>query len=396
MYTNKKISLGLAVSLMAIAAAITYIISTSYSMSLYNGLIADVQQRAEMYTNLEQIDAYIRSYYNGTIDENKLKEALAEAYASVLDSNKVVYYNADEYPIYKEHINGTHLGIGAYVEESGGCPCVVDVLPNSPAQNAGIAIGESIVAINGEGVLEMGYKKAYSLLTAEAGTQLSLTIRSEGIDRSVSLSTVQMTVAEVSTSVVDGYAYIKVQSFSEKTYRQFVAGYSMLLSSDVKGIIIDLRNNSGYIFDPVFNLLNILLPSGSTPYFLSNASGAEAAADITSGENSPSVPVAVLVNANTSGPAELLAASLRDNLSASVIGNTTSGNAEYLETFDLYDNTAISLPTGILRSGKTSFSTIGVKPDFEILTNQDPSNTQNDSTDAYIKRAIEILSQTAK
>ena len=69
---SKKISIGLAISLMAISAAITFIISTSYSMSLYNSLIADVQQRAEMYTKLEQIDTYVRSYYDGTIDEDQL------------------------------------------------------------------------------------------------------------------------------------------------------------------------------------------------------------------------------------------------------------------------------------------------------------------------------------
>ena len=66
---NRKIPLGLTVALMAIAAAITFIISTSYTMNLFNGLVADVQQRAEMYQKLEQIDAYVRAYYDGTIDE---------------------------------------------------------------------------------------------------------------------------------------------------------------------------------------------------------------------------------------------------------------------------------------------------------------------------------------
>ncbi len=382
---------------MAIAAAITYIISTSYSMNLYNNLIADVQQRAEMYTNLEQIDTYIRSYYSGSIDEAELKESLAEAYISVLDSDKAVYYNPDEYFVYKEHLSGTHLGIGVYVEESGGCPCVIDVLPNSPAENAGIAVGESIVAINGKSVLEMGYEKAYSLITAEAGTQLSLTIRSEGVDRTVNLATVQMTVASVSTQTFDGYAYIKVVNFSEKTYRQFMAAYSMLLSSDdVKGIIIDLRNCSGVIFEPVFNLLNVLLPKGCVPYWLTDSYGAEASADPTDGDNAPGVPVAILVNSGTNGPAELFAAAMRDNLSAYIIGNTTGGNAEYLETFDLYDNTAISLPTGVLRSDKTSFMSVGVKPDFEIISGQDSNTAQGESTDAYIKKSIEILSQASR
>ena len=105
---------------MAIAAAITFIISTSYSMSLYDDLVADVQQRAEMYTKLEQIDTYVRAYYDGSINEDELIESLANAYISVLGNAEAKYYDESEYTLYKEHLSGTHLGIGIYAEEVGG------------------------------------------------------------------------------------------------------------------------------------------------------------------------------------------------------------------------------------------------------------------------------------
>lgn len=394
---NKKISLGLCISLMAIAAAITFIIATSYTMSLYNGLVADVQQRAEMYTKLEQIDTYVRAYYNGAINEDELIESLANAYISVLGNNLAQYYDANEYTLYKEHLSGTHQGVGIYFEEAGGCPCVTDVLANSPAASAGINIGDSIVAINSQSVLEMGYDKAYSLLTSEAGTQLSLTLRSKGEDRNVNVSTVQMTVASVSADSFDGYGYIRVYEFSEKTYRQFIAAYSMLMSSDIKGIIIDLRNNSGVIYEPVFNLLNVLLPEGSVPYVSVDHDGKEAAADPANGSNSPSVPISVIVNSRTSGPAELFAAAIRDGLGSSIVGTTTVGNAQLFETFGLYDSTAISLPTATLNSEKTSFAGVGVKPDFEVVVSNDTNNDliASGSSDACIKKAAEILSQAA-
>ena len=360
---------------MAIAAAITFIISTSYSMNLYNGLVADVQQRAEMYTKLEQIDTYVRAYYNGSINEDKLIESLAQAYISVLGSDSAEYYDAEAYTLYKEHLSGTHLGIGIYADEVGGCPCVTDVLANSPAAMMGVNIGDSIVEINGQSVIEMGYDKAYSMLRAENGTPLTITLRAGGEDRTVDLSTVQMTVASVKTDNFDGYGYIKVYEFSEKTYQQFMAAYSM-----------------------VFNLLNSILPQGSTPYISTALSGEETSADSASGNYNTKRPITVLVNSRTKGPAELLAASLADNCGARIIGSQTAGNAQLRETYALYDNTAISLPIATLKAPQTQFSGTGIKPEYEVIMLADTEAdliALDSTTDGCIKKAIEVLSQTA-
>lgn len=390
--TNKKVSLGITISLMAIAAAITFIITSSYSMSLYNTLIPDVQERAGMYKKLEQIDSCVRGYYNGTIDEDKLIESLAEAYISVLGSNQAKYYNADEYALYKERLSGTHLGIGVYVNEVGGFPQITQIIPNSPAANAGISVGESIVAVNNAGVSELGYERACSMLRAENGTPISITLRTDGEDRTITLNSVQMTVASVRTDYIDGYGYIEVMEFSEKTYQQFIASYSMLMSyDDIKGIVIDLRNNSGLIFDPVFNLLNTILPSGSVPYIATGLSGEDVSAEPCAGTNTPKVPIALLVNSKTSGPAELFAASMRDNAKAVIVGSTTDGNAVLFEIYNLYDNAAISLPISILRGSQTQFSGVGIKPDYDVSSSDTFKLIQDDPC---YKKAIEILSQT--
>lgn len=389
---------------MAIAAAITFIISTSYSMSLYDDLVADVQQRAEMYTKLEQIDTYVRAYYDGSINEDELIESLANAYISVLGNAEAKYYDESEYALYKEHLSGTHLGIGIYAEEVGGYPCITDVIANRPAANAGINIGESIVAINGTSVLELGYDNAYAMLRAESGTPLTLTLRRDGVDRTVSLSTVQMTVASVRAETYGDpdtygiFGYIQVYEFSEKTYQQFMAAYSMLRSSNVSGIIIDLRNNAGMIFEPVFNLLNVLLPEDAIPYVETELTGQITQADAADGGQAPQVPMAVLVNSRTSGPAELFAASLKDNLGASVVGSSSAGKAQLPEIFDLYDSTAISLPVATVSGPTTAFADTGIKPDYEVVMAADTAQdlkTLDADTDLCIKKALEVLYQLA-
>lgn len=392
---NRKIPLGLTIALMAIAAAITFIISTSYSMGIYNSLIPDVQQRAEMYQKLEQIDAYVRAYYDGTIDEDKLIEALANGYISILDNADARYMTAQEYALYREHLSGTHLGIGVYTKEDGGYPTVTEVLANSPAATAGITVGDSIVEINGQSALDIGYSEATELLRSAAGTQLELVLRSGGVDRSAVVSTIQMTVATVQTATYGSLGYIKVTEFNEKTYQQFIAAYSMLRSQNIEGLLIDLRNNSGQLFDPAVNILGALLPAGTAVAMNESRDGTITVYDTASGSRTSDIPICVIVNSRTEGPAELMAAVLKDQLSASVVGVNTAGEGNLFESYPLYDGTAIILPTSTLSSVNIAIEGVGLKPDYEAPVTFDDTDEElallDETTDPALKRAIEVL-----
>ena len=392
---NRKIPIGLTVALMAIAAAITFIISTSYTMNIFNGLVADVQQRAEMYQKLEQIDAYVRAYYDGTLDEDKLIEALANGYISILDDADARYMTAQQYALYREHLSGTHLGIGVYTSEDGGYPTVSEVIANSPASMAGISVGDSIIEINGKPAIDLGYAAATDLLRSPSGTQLELTLRSDGVDRKTAVSTVQMTIGTVSTSIYNNLGRIKITEFNEKTYQQFMAAYSSLLSQGISGLIIDLRNTGGEIFDPAVNILGPMLPQGTDIAISIGKDGAESVYDTALGTRVPNIPLCVLTNSRTSGPAELFAAALHDNLSAPTVGTTTAGDGSFFETYPLYDGTAIILPISKMRSSVTAFDGTGVKPDYEVPVPYDDTeaelSTLDENTDLALRRGIEVV-----
>lgn len=391
---NRKIPLGLTVALMAIAAAITFIISTSYSMNIYNGLVADVQQRAEMYQKLEQIDSYVRAYYDGTIDEDRLIEALANGYISILEDADAKYMTAQDYALYREHLSGTHLGIGVYTFEDGGYPTVNEVIANSPAAAAGIAVGDSIIEINGQSCLDLGFVASRELLRSAMGTQLELTLRSGGVDRNVIVTTIQMSVATVSSRLIDGLGYIKISEFNDKTYQQFMAAYSSMQSQGMTGLIIDLRNNSGQQFDPAVNILSALLPIDATVAINVGRDGTETVYAAGNGSNVPTVPIGVLVNSRTSGPAELFAAALKDHRSASLLGSTTAGEGDFFESYSLYDGTAIVLPISTLRSFLTEIEGVGLKPDYEVTMLDDTPDALaqlDEQTDTVLKRGIEVV-----
>lgn len=380
---------------MAIASAITFIISTSYSMNLYNGLVADVQQRAEMYQKLEQIDSYVRAYYDGPIDEDKLIEALANGYISIIEDADAQYMTAQQYTLYREHLSGTHLGIGIYTVEDGGYPTVTEVIDNSPASIAGITVGESIVEINGQSALDLGYTEATELLRSIVGTQLELTVRSGGVDRKTTVSTIQMNVGTTNARVYDTLGIIKITDFNEKTYQQFMSAYSALRSQGIKGLIIDLRNNGGELYDSAVNILGAMLPEGATVAINIGRDGTESVYDTASGTRVPDIPIAVIVNSRTSGPAELFAAVLKDHLSVPIVGSTTNGDADFLESYPLYDGTAIVLPISTLRSLNIEIEGVGVKPDYEVAVTFDDTDAElsklDETTDPALRRAIEIV-----
>lgn len=392
---NKKISLGLTITLMAIAAAITFIISTSYSMNIYNSLVADVQERAEMYQKLEQIDTYVRAYYDGTIDEDKLIEALANGYISIIEDTDAAYLTAREYTLFREHMNGTHLGIGVYTKEEGGYPVVTEVLPNSPASTVNISVGESIIEINGKGCLELGYAEACELLRSAAGTPLELTLRLGGVDRKAVVSTIQMTIATVSSKRIDDLGYIKITQFNEKTYQHFMASYSAMMSQGCTGLIIDLRNNQGHMFDPAVNILGALLPIDTAVAVKISKDGSESVYETANGSNTANVPITVLVNSRTSGASELFAASLKSSMGAALVGTTTAGDCDYFETYSLYDGTAIILPIATLKAVNIDIENVGVKPDYEVPVAYDDTDAElaglDAASDTALKRAIEVV-----
>lgn len=392
---NRKIPLGLAIALMAIAAAITFIISTSYSMNIYNGLVADVQQRAEMYQKLEQIDTYVRAYYDGTIDEDKLIEALANGYISILEDAEAKYFTAQEYALYREHMSGTHLGIGVYTAEDGGYPTVTEVLANSPASTAGISVGESIVEINGQSCLDIGYAEACELLRSASGTQLELTVRSAGVDRRAMVSTMQMTVATVRADIYGKVGYIKILTFNEKTYQQFMAAYSSLQSQGIEALIIDLRNNSGELYDAAVNILGAMLPVDTTVAIRIGRDGTESIYETASGSRTPDFPVCTIVNSRSSGPAELFAASLKDYSKSPIVGSVTAGKGYLFENYPLYDGTAIVLPISTLRTTNISIEGEGLKPDYEVIMPDGDTDEDlallDETTDNALKRAIEVV-----
>ena len=398
---NKRIPLGISIALMALVAAVTFILTTSFSLELYNQKISSVREKAEIYKKLEEIDSYVRANYYGSVVEDSIIEAIAQGYMDVLDDKNAAYYSAEQYKYIKSLKSGAVVGVGIMPENDGGYIKVADLLPNGSAAAAGIQIGEAVVAVNGQDVLSIGYSEACRILNGAGtvtGASITLTVRNSGEDRTVSAVVRETTVATVQAKIIGSIGYIRILDFNDKTYSQFTSAIGMISSNNATGLVIDLRNVSGNNIETVIKILDNLLDAGDYAYS-TDRNGVSSV--IGSSDSSPSfkVPTAVIVNSRTNGASELFACAMRDSAGAKLVGSQTAGNSAVVTTYECLDGSAVSFTTAYISTPKTNYEDSGLKPDYEVnLTNDTKTDIDSleELTDGQLKKALEVVSLTTE
>ena len=391
---NKKISLGVAICFMAIAAAITFTITMFFSLNVFNSKIANVDEREHLYKKLSEIDTYVRNQYLGDIDEENLLNYVARGYMVGIDDKYAAYMTQEEYKYYQQENEGTLVGIGTTArKDDSGYILIVDVKENSPAEAAGIQAGDLIVKVNDEDILTIGYTQAMSNIKGEEGTKVNLTLRREGEDYSVELTRKNIQSSTVEYRTIGDNGYIKMSNYDETTVDDFKYAVSDLKSQGVKGLIFDVRNNPGGLLDSVADVLDYLLPEGDL-VSETNKKG-ETKVLCTSDSSCIELPMVVLVDGETASAAELFAADLRDFKVAELVGQTTYGKGIMQGAFPLEDGSAIKMTIAYFNphSG-VNFNGVGLKPDYEVaLTTEQKLNfdTLDETSDPQLMKAIEVL-----
>lgn len=393
---NKKISLGAAISLMAIVAAITFVLANTFSLNIYNKTVSNVKEKAEIYKKLDEIDAFVRENYQGEINENTLINALANGYMASLGDKYARYIVANEYSRLELERQGVSFGVGLELENAGGYALVKSVYEGSSAKTEGILPGEYIIKINGVDLLAGGYDVVVPKLSGEVGSTVMVTVRNSESDRDLVLTRSKVTLTSVEGTMYNEMAYFKFLGFTDKTPTQFSNLLNTFIRNGAKAVILDVRNVSSNYVEPCVTILQTLLPQGEFAYSIVGEGEAVLLGEST-GEG-VKMPMAVLVNGASGGASELLASALRDADKAVLIGTKTQGRGVKEEYFECLDGSGICMTTGILRTHKSeTFNIVGLQPNYEVTLTDDSSEAienLDETTDAQLKKAIEYLSAT--
>ena len=267
---NRKISLGMAVTIVILAMTVTFSITMLLAMRLFDSTVSSVKEKESMYNKLAEVDRYVRGndYYD--IDETVLYDRLSAGYLLGTGDKYARYYTASAYTDLINVQNGTLLGIGVELAiDQSGYAKVTKVYTDSPAQEAGIKVGDYITAVDGDDVKSMsGVDAVQTRLRGESGTSVKVTwLDSEASEHNADLTHSGYTATTVDSALLqDSVGYIKIWQFDGTTPSELDYALRSLTASGATSLVFDLRDNGGGILEDAISCIDLITPEGTLAY----------------------------------------------------------------------------------------------------------------------------------
>ena len=392
---NYKVSLGLTISIAALVCAVTFILTSFFSLQGFNSQVQDVKEKAEKYDRLEALDTYVHEHYYTAIDEDAAMDGLLKGYVAGLGDRYSSYMTPEEYAALQQKEAGRSVGIGVSVTEDTeeGVPLIVQVEENSPADEAGLAADDHIISVDGEDAAALGYEETVNRIRGEENTSVTLGILRGGETLTFTITRRTFEVITVRSSMLDnGVGYIRITNFRENTVEQFQDALDTLTANGAKGLIFDVRSNGGGLLDSLEKMLDPLLPEGVIATATYKDGNTETV--VYSDESELDLPMAVLINENSASASELFAASLRDFKGAKLVGKQSYGKGVMQVTSRLEDGGGLSLTVATYQTTRTEcYDGVGLPPDVEVEAGEDTRIEKTDpTTDPQLAAAMALFS----
>ena len=397
---NRKISVGMAVTIVILAMTVTFSITMLIAMRLFDSTVSSVKEKESMYNKIAEVDRYVRSNDYYTIDENTLYDRLTAGYLLGTGDKYARYYTANAYTELMNIQSGKVMGIGVELGmDQTGYAKVTKVYDGSPAQEAGIVVGDYITAIGDTDVKSLtGADAVQSRLQGEVGTTVTVTwINSAAATRTADLTHSGYTSTTVDYQMLDTVGYIKIRQFDGSTPSELDYAIRSLTTSGAQSLVFDLRDNGGGVLDDAISCIDLIAPEGTVAY-AEDKNGNRTIIGSSDDESKVELPIVCLVNGNTASAAELFAASLRTMNGARLVGTTTMGKGTIQSSPQrLSDGSAVSITVAKLICGDGScFDGTGLSVDVErALSAEETANffDYTPETDPQIQRAVSAAQQ---
>lgn len=339
---------------------------------------------ANRYGKLYTIQEKINNEFLWETDEETQMDAMYKALVASLGDKYSEYMTPKEAKKYIEYVTGTFSGVGIIMAQNDNKEVrALKVVEGGPADLAGVKDGDVILKVDGK-----KYKDVASFsekLKGEEGTEITLTFK-----RGKKLHTVKMVrgtveIPSVSSTIIDKhYGYISIGSFEKTTSDQFKTELASMENNDqIKGIVIDLRQNTGGIFDEGIAVADSLLPECTITETVTNVNKKQV---YTSDTECTRLKYVVLVDGNSASTTEVVAAAIKDNRGGKIVGTKTFGKGIIQTTKTFTDSSALKLTTMEYLSPKGNhIHKKGVTPDYIVKLNQ------KDRVDRQLKKALDLL-----
>ena len=281
------------------------------------------------------------------------------------------YFSPAALARFDEEIEGRFSGVGLGVTQVREGLGVQSVFKRSPAERAGIAVGDTIVSVDGRSIAGLSSEAAAARIKGPEGTEVTVGVRSgpKGRARPVKLTREQISVPVVSSRLktVDGrkLGYLRMASFTEGVHAAVARSVRRLQKRGARGLVLDLRGNGGGLLEEAVLTASVFLPKGERVVSTRSRSQGDAVYR-TKGGNLPRLPIVILIDRNTASAAEILTAALVDDAGAKTVGTRSYGKGVFQQEIGLSNGGALKLtvgeyftPDGVNLAGK------GIHPDVK-------------------------------
>jgi carboxyl-terminal processing protease len=268
------------------------------------------------------------------------------------------YFSAAMLERFNEEIEGRFSGIGLTVSEAKRGLWVEGVFEGSPAERAGIEVGDTIVSVDGRSIAGLDSDAATALIKGPEGSEVTIGVRDgkHGGTRQKRLVRAQISVpvvsGELETVGGEKLGSVRLTTFSEGAHAQLYEEVRKLQRQGARGLALDLRGNGGGLLEEAVLTASIFLPEGETVVSTDSRTQGHAVYE-TKGGNLPALPIAVLIDGNTASAAEILTAALADDAGAKVVGTRSYGKGVFQQEVDLSNGGALKLTVGEYFTGPT-------------------------------------------
>lgn len=394
---KKKISLSTTVTLILLTMALTISLTMLIAMRHFNSQLQLVSQRQAMYSHINDVDKTVRDYYPN-LDEELLRQSIAQGYVHGLGDPYAAYYSPDRYAAEQLRLSGKANNVGITLSLDGESRIVVSrVYADSAADKAGVKVGDVVVAVDSVSVEGKSLSELQSQMST--ATKVLLTVRRGEGNHAYELAAFEYAVRSVQDTMIGTIGYVKITAFHENTPDQFKATVSALVEQEISGLVFDLRNNAGGDPEAVQEMLSYVMPLGAYGTMTDTKGNVTKLSTKTS--NQLDLPTVTLINGGTAGEAEFFAGALQDAGLTTVMGQISAGKAKYQSYFVLeQDYSALKLTIGeygLMKSG--SWQGKGIAPAVEVALPPEQAAIYQLLTpheDAQVQAAVSKLQETAE
>jgi carboxyl-terminal processing protease len=353
----------------------------------------------------EAWDIVHEDFIDQPLDDNKLMQGAIRGMVEALGDSHTLYMTQDEYDEATVPLSGTYAGIGAFVRTDGDYLMITEPFEGSPAKEAGLKPGDQVIAVNGEDVTGIDPAVVLDSVKGEAGTSVVLTIHRTDPESTFDVEITRAIInyptvtghiltqdelpKETSVVLSENIAYISLTSFGETTAPDLENILDELLAQDPKGIILDLRYNSGGYLETAVDVVSEFLDEGVVLYE-QNSDGDLTPYNTVSGGKALDIPLVILVDGGSASASEITAGAIQDYGRGVLVGTQTYGKGSVQYWIPLENEQgAVSVTIARwLTPKERQIDGVGLTPDYVVeFTDEDLAN----NNDVQLLKAVEIL-----